>query len=74
MQDKEINGFILLPVPVENVMESGLDIDGVIEVRSEDGKIIIENIRNTEKIFCDENCGECPLKTVCLKKAGEANV
>ena len=53
------NRYIRIPVPLDDVIESGIDLDGVIQTYTVDGKIIIENAI-TDDIACDEDCENCP--------------
>lgn len=53
--------YILIPVPLNDMIESGIDLDGVIQTHTADGKIIVENVPTEETGFnCDGDCDNCP--------------
>ena len=54
------NRYLMIPVPLDNIMESGIDLDGVIQTYAEDGRIIIENVDEAEDFVCDGDCESCP--------------
>lgn len=64
MQNKEINGFVLLPVPLDDLIASGIDLDGVIQTSTVDGRIIIENAADTADFICDGDCESCPMSEI----------
>ena len=59
MQNKEINKFVLIPVPLDILLESGVDLSGVLQTSASDGKIIFENVTEFDDFVCDENCEDC---------------
>lgn len=60
MQNKKITQSVLLPVPLECIQESGINLDGVIETMAVDGALIIRNA-STENLVCNNDCDNCPL-------------
>ena len=69
MENKKINQFVLLPVPLESVQESGIDLSGVIETAAEDGILHIQNA-NTSNHICGQNCESCPFLEECDDDCG----
>ena len=47
--------FILVPIPLENVVKSGIDLNDVIQTYAARGKIIIENADEDNGFVCDED-------------------
>lgn len=60
MQDKKMT-VMLIPVSVDDIEESGIDLDGVIQITAENGRIIIENPSDTDDFVCGGDCESCPL-------------
>ena len=56
--------FILVSVPVEMFLESGINTVILILVSSRDGKIIIDTPDTTEDYVCDRDCDNCPLNAM----------
>lgn len=63
MQNKEISGFVLLPAPLDDLIASGIDLDGVIQTSAEDGRIVIENA-DMEDFICNGDCEGCPMSEI----------
>lgn len=61
MQDKKVNQYILIPVPLEDVIDAELDLSGIIQTTVADGKIIIETPDISGEYVCDGDCESCPL-------------
>ena len=55
------NRFLMIPVPLDDAIDSGIDLDGVIQTSAVDGKIIIENVDEAEDFVCGQDCESCPL-------------
>lgn len=56
------NRYLMIPVPLDDVVESGIDFGDVIQTSAADGRIIIENVNEAENFICDEDnpCdGDC---------------
>ncbi|MCQ4022415.1 MULTISPECIES: hypothetical protein [unclassified Ruminococcus] len=64
MQNKEISDFVLLPVPLDDLIASGIDLDGVIQTSAGDGRIIIENVADMADFICDGDCESCPMSEI----------
>ena len=64
MQNKEISGFVLLPVPLEDLIDSGIDLDGVIQTTAKEGRMIIENVTDTADFVCGGDCSDCPISEI----------
>ncbi|HCA28080.1 MAG TPA: hypothetical protein DEP23_00120 [Ruminococcaceae bacterium] len=60
------NRYIMIPIPMDDVVESGIDFSGVIQTSAADGRIIIENVNEADDFFCDGDnpcdgdCENCP--------------
>jgi len=56
----------MIPISLDDIIESGIDFGGVIQISSTDGRIIIENVDETEDFVCNEgdtcdgDCENCP--------------
>ena len=64
MQDKEISGFALLPVPLDDLIVSGIDLDGIIQTSAGEGRIMIENAADMTDFICDGDCEGCPVSEI----------
>lgn len=60
MQDKML-ASVLISIPLDDIGESGIDLDGVIVTTVMDGKITIENLKDSGSVVCDGDCGDCPI-------------
>ena len=60
MQIEKINGFVLLSVPVDVLIESGVSLNGVIRISAGEGKIVIHSENFDEEYVCDHDCENCP--------------
>ena len=54
------NRYLMIPIPLDDIVESGIDFGGVIQSSVIDGKIVIENVDETEDFVCDGDCESCP--------------
>lgn len=52
--------FVFIPVPVELIEESEIDLQKVLQFTTHDGKVVIENADDTD-FECDGDCESCPL-------------
>lgn len=80
----DTNHFVLLPVPLDDLVASGIDLDGVIQTSAVDGRLIIENADLSDYVCdgdcdscpvnetdCDGNCESCPCSEICDESEAE---
>lgn len=65
MQNKKIDRFVLIPINLDVLIESGLDLEGVLQTYTSDGRIIIENVFEFDDFVCDTDCESCPCISNC---------
>ena len=51
--------FILVSVPLEMFLETGINTESIIQVSAREGKIIIDTPDSTEDYVCDRDCENC---------------
>ena len=56
--------FILVSVPLEMFLETGINTESIIQVSAREGKIIIDTPDSIEDYVCDRDCESCPLNAV----------
>ena len=56
--------FILVSVPLEMFLETGINTESIIQVSAREGKIIIDTPDTTEDYVCDRDCENCPLNAM----------
>ncbi len=64
MQNKKVNEFILVAVPLDTLIESGVDINGIMQIIPSNGKLIINNIIDASDYVCDGDCDNCPFNDI----------
>lgn len=66
MQEKIVKGFLLVPVPAELFMASGIEPLSLLRYAASEGRIVIEVMDGTEEdIACDGDCENCPHADTC---------
>ena len=50
--------YVLFSIPVDMLAEAGMAEEGV---RSGNGKIIINTVKDAEDFICDSDCEHCPM-------------
>lgn len=57
---------VFITVPIETLVEAGIDPTDVIEIYAEDDKVIIQKVKPevTENFVCDTDCVNCPFQIV----------
>lgn len=65
MQKENIAEFVLLSVPLELITEAKLDTNGILQMSTEEGRIIIENPEDVGDFICDGDCEYCPCSETC---------
>lgn len=68
MQNQTMNGYILLPVPVELMEEAGIKPYSLIQFYVTEGKLMAEVVKDTENFACDRDCLNCPCEEECEKR------
>ena len=68
MQD-QVKGTasVLIAVPFEQMNEVGIEDGSVLQMYTENGKLVIEPLRDPE-LVCDGKCEACPLTKQCKKE------
>lgn len=66
MQKKIVKGFILVPVPADLFMLSGMEPMSLLQYSASEGRIVIETMAGMEEDFaCDGDCENCPHADIC---------
>mgnify|MGYP005813272373 CR=1 FL=1 len=60
MQNKELNKFLLLPVPLEDCIAAGIRENCVLQTYTENGRVIISTIAE-EDFVCSGDCVNCSI-------------
>ena len=60
MQDKRVNDFILLPVPLEDCLAAGIGENSLLQTYAEGNAIIIRAVSQAD-IVCSGDCDHCPI-------------
>ena len=63
MQDKKVNKFVLLPVPLEDCAAAGICEGCILQSYTENGRLIISRVTK-EDFICDNDCESCPMSDV----------
>lgn len=63
MQDKKVNKFVLLPVPLEDCVAAGIYEGCILQSYTENGRLIISRVTK-EDFICDNDCESCPIADV----------
>lgn len=63
MQDKKVNEFVLLPVPLEDCTAAGICEGCILQSYTENGRLIISRV-SKEDFICDNDCESCPIADV----------
>lgn len=53
--------FVMIPVPLEAIEESGIAPGDLIQITASDGRITIEAVTDSEDFVCDGDCENCPV-------------
>lgn len=63
MQDKKVTAVdsVLISVPIDMIVEIGLEDNSVIETYVDGDKIIIRKAVDFSNFECDGDCADCPL-------------
>ena len=63
MQNKEVTAMdmVLISIPVDMIVEIGIEDNSVIEIYTDEDKIIIQKAVDTSNYKCDGQCDNCPL-------------
>lgn len=63
MQDKKVTAteMVMISVPLDMLMEAGIEDDSVIEIFTDEDRIIIRKAVDLSDFECDGNCADCPL-------------
>lgn len=83
MQDKRVNEFILLPVPLEDCLAAGIGENSLLQTYAEGNAIILRAVSQAD-IVCDGDCDNCPVNEMdcdgrcaicpCLERCDEEEV
>ena len=66
MQEKIVKGFILVPVPADLFILSGIEPMSLLQYSASEGRIVMETITDMEEDFaCDGDCENCPHADIC---------
>lgn len=57
--------FVSVEVPYEVLEESGIDLDGALQVYADGKKIVIKQLDEETDVFCEGDCEDCPLLFHC---------
>ena len=60
MQNKELNKYLLLPVPLEDCIKAGIHENCVLQTYTENGRIVLSAVMS-EDYVCDGDCESCPI-------------
>ena len=63
MQDKKVNEFVLLPVPLEDCTAAGICEGCILQSYTENGRLIISRV-SKEDFICDNDCESGPIADV----------
>ena len=63
MQDKKVTAteMVMISVPLDMIVEAGIEDDSVIEIFTDEDRIIIRKAVDLSDFECDGNCADCPL-------------
>lgn len=62
MQDKKMKQkFVLLSIPAEMLVETGIFEGCAIQMSMDGKKLVIESAEEPENLICTGDCGNCPL-------------
>lgn len=62
MQDKKMKqNFVLLSIPAEMLVETGIFESGAIQMSMDEKKLVIESAEEPESLVCTGDCENCPL-------------
>ena len=64
MQNKKVNEFVLVAVPLDTLIESGVDINGIMQIIPSNGKLIINNVKDASDYVCNDDCDNCPFNDI----------
>lgn len=53
--------FVMIPVPLEAMEDSGIDIGDLVQFTAVDGKLTMEAVTDTEDFICGGDCESCPV-------------
>lgn len=62
MQDKKMKQkFVLLSIPAETLVETGIFEGSAIQMSMDGKKLVIESAEEPENLICTGDCENCPL-------------
>ena len=62
--------FVMIPVPLAVLKESGIDVGDFVQFASGDGVVVMEAVTDLDDLVCDGDCENCPCSDAC----GESEV
>lgn len=61
MQNKKVDGFVLISVSKEALEDAGIVDGSVLQIYVDGNKLVIEKLIDTGEIVCDGDCDNCPV-------------
>ena len=56
--------FVMIPVPMEVMEESGIDIGDLVHFIAADGIVVMEAVTDLSDFVCDGDCENCPVDQI----------
>ena len=56
--------FVMVPIPLEVLEESGIDIGDLVQFTSGDGIVVMEAVTDLSDFVCDGDCENCPVDQI----------
>lgn len=56
--------FVMIPVPMEVLEESGIDIGDLVHFIAADGIVVMEAVTDLSDFVCDGDCDNCPVDQI----------
>ncbi len=56
--------FVMVPIPLEVLEESGIDIGDLVQFAAGDGIVVMETVTDLSGFVCDGDCENCPVDQV----------
>lgn len=76
--------FVMVPIPLEVMEESGIDIGDLVQFSAGDGIVVMQAVTELEGFVCDGDCESCPVDQIecnndcehcpCAKECDESEV
>ena len=64
MQNTKMTECVWVSIPIEVLAKANLQEGGVFQIYASQGRVILENVQESEGIICDGDCNTCPMSEV----------